>query len=80
MSQSYVKECIFCKAKIQMSDKSGKWLPYNQDGSQHDCKKSVPNNGNGNDISVQVLLKKLSSIGIEINLEKFRNTVNGNGK
>ena len=35
---------------------------------------SVPNNVNGNDISVQVLLKKLSSIGIEINLEKLRNT------
>lgn len=41
MSQ-YVKECTFCKAKIQMSDKSGSWLPYNQDGSQHDCKKNVP--------------------------------------
>jgi hypothetical protein len=25
-----------------MSDKEGgKWLPYNQDGSQHDCKKKV---------------------------------------
>ena len=45
-----------------------------------DIQNSVPNNGNGNDISVQVLLKKLSSIGIEINLEKLRNTVNGNGK
>lgn len=41
---------------------------------------SAPNNGNDNDISVQALLKKLSSIGIEINLEKLRNTVNGNGK
>lgn len=40
----YVKECIFCKTKIRMSDKEGgKWLPYNQDGSQHDCKKK---NGN----------------------------------
>ena len=84
MSQSYGKECIFCKAKIRMSDQIGKWLPFNEDGSIHECKSkngtsSVPSNGNGNDISVQVLLKKLSSIGIEINLEKLRNTVNGNG-
>jgi hypothetical protein len=29
MSQSYLKECIFCKQKIRMSDqKEGKWLPY----------------------------------------------------
>ena len=28
-----------------MSDKSGKWLPYNQDDSVHDCKKK---NGIGN--------------------------------
>ena len=42
MSQSYVKECIFCKEKIRMSDqKEGKWLPYNQDGSLHDCKKKM---------------------------------------
>lgn len=39
MSQSYVKECIFCKAKIRMSDREGKWLPYNENDSQHDCKK-----------------------------------------
>ena len=49
-----------------------------QELKQH--QNSVPNNGNGNDISVQVLLKKLSSIGIEINLEKLRNTVNGDNK
>ena len=42
----YVKECVFCKDKIRMSDKGGKWLPYNQDGSQHDCKKEKKN-GNG---------------------------------
>jgi hypothetical protein len=32
---------------------------------------SVPNNGN--DLSVEVLLKKLDSIGITVNLEKLRN-------
>ena len=37
-------------------------------------------NGNGNDISVQVLLKKLESVGITIDLNKLRNTVNGDKK
>lgn len=48
---------LFCEKKIQMSDKAGKWLPYNQGGSQHDCKKKDSMaNGNSNDISVEVLL------------------------
>jgi hypothetical protein len=63
-----------------MSDKDGKWKAYNlQDGSIHDCKsknenktsESVPNNGN--DISVEVLLKKLESVGVRLDLEKLRN-------
>jgi len=82
MSQSYVKECIFCKEKIRMSDqKEGKWLPYNQDGSLHDCKKKngskqdnhSNNNGNNSDISLEVFLKKLESIGITIDMNKLRN-------
>ena len=37
----YTKPCIFCKAEIRMSNKNeGKWLPYNLDGSAHDCKAS----------------------------------------
>jgi hypothetical protein len=24
---------------MRISDQIGKWLPYNEDGSQHDCKK-----------------------------------------
>ena len=35
----YTKTCIYCKAEIRMSNKDeGKWLPYNFDGSAHDCK------------------------------------------
>ena len=71
MSQSYVKQCIFCQKKIRMSDqKEGKWFPYNKNGSAHECKKK---NGNGNDIGVEVLLKKLESIGITLDLNKLRN-------
>jgi hypothetical protein len=40
MSQSYEKNCMYCKKEIQLSDRaSGKWLPYNLDGSMHECKK-----------------------------------------
>lgn len=63
-----------------MSDqKEGKWRPYNQDGTEHDCKsKSKNGNGNGNgngnnDISLEVILKKLESIGITIDMNKLRN-------
>jgi hypothetical protein len=69
ISQSYVKSCVFCKESIKMSDENGKWLPYNQDGSQHDCKKETKNQ----DISVEILLKKLEIIGIKIDLQKLRN-------
>jgi hypothetical protein len=40
-----------------MSDqKEGKWLPYNQDGSVHDCNKQKNGNEN-NGLSLEVLLK-----------------------
>ena len=63
----------------------GKWLPFNEDGSQHECKangnnkktsKTVPNNGN-EDLSLEVVLKKLESIGITLDLQKLRNATNG---
>jgi len=65
MAQSYVKPCIYCKEEIEMSDKEGKWLPYNKNGSPHDCKK------NGKEITLEMVTKKLESIGIVINLEKL---------
>lgn len=62
----YVKECIFCKAKIRMSDKEGKWLPFNEDGSQHDCKKEK--NGTST-YTLDAVVKKLASIGVKVDLE-----------
>ncbi|MDQ5868838.1 MAG: hypothetical protein M3530_03820 [Thermoproteota archaeon] len=42
MSQSYTKSCMFCKREIVMSDKgAGKWLPYDLNGSVHECKKEI---------------------------------------
>lgn len=39
MSQSYIKQCMFCNKEIVMSDRaSGNWYPYNPDGTSHDCR------------------------------------------
>ena len=75
MSQSYMKDCIFCGKKIRMSDELGKWKPFNiEDNTEHDCKKK---NGNGQDkkqeITVEMVLKKLESIGIIINVDRLMN-------
>ena len=79
MSQPYVKECSFCKEKIRMSEEKGKgWKPYNLDGTDHTCQKK---NGNGNErltnghneVSVELFLKKLATVGITIDLEKLKN-------
>ena len=49
MSKSYVKNCDYCKEKIEMSDKDGgRWLPYNLDNGPHDCR----NKANGKDANV----------------------------
>jgi hypothetical protein len=53
-----------------MSDKGGRWLPYNKDGSTHDCKKI---HDNGKEITLQMVEKKLESIGIIINVERLMN-------
>ena len=44
MTKKYQKECMYCKQQITMSDESGKWLPYNPDGSSHDCRSSSKTN------------------------------------
>ena len=68
MAQSYVNPCIYCKEKIRMSDKKeGKWLPYYiEDDSPHDCK-----NGKKQEITLEMVQKKLEAIGIIINVERL---------
>ena len=65
MAKSYVKACDYCKQKIEMSDKGGKWLPYNLNNGQHDCRTKKP------EITLQAVQNKLQDIGITINLEKL---------
>jgi hypothetical protein len=90
MNQSYQKECMYCKQQITMSDESGKWLPYNKDGSSHDCR----NNNNkdkkeaqkqepsikekGKEFTLEEVRKKLESIGIIINIERLMGLGSGN--
>lgn len=63
----YVKTCTYCKNEIQMSDKEGRWLPYNKDGSTHDYKKK---NGK-QEITLEAVLRKLETHGIIINVERL---------
>jgi len=51
-----------------MSDEKGKWLPYNEDASPHECQKKK---GNGKEITLDSVQKKLESIGIIINIERL---------
>ena len=74
MSQSYVKECIFCHIKIRMSDEMGKWRPNNiEDNTEHDCKKQNASNNESkkNQVTLDQVIKKLQSIGIFINVEEL---------
>lgn len=65
MSKSYVKQCDCCKQQIQMSDKSGNWLPYNLNNGPHDCRtKKV-------EITLHAVQKKLQDIGITLDLQKL---------
>jgi hypothetical protein len=73
MSKNYQKECLYCNQKITMSDETGKWLPYNSDGTAHDCRNK---NGNGNgkepkQYTLEKVVKKLESIGVIVNVDRL---------
>jgi hypothetical protein len=67
----YEKDCVYCHKEITMSKETGKWLPYElNSGKAHDWKK----NGNGKEkkeITLEMVQKKLESIGIIINVERL---------
>jgi hypothetical protein len=79
MSKSYTKTCDNCGKQIRLSDELGKWKAFNiEDNTIHDCKSKT--NGNGNEskeakkeITVEMVLKKLESIGIIINVDRLMN-------
>jgi len=64
----YEKTCMYCKNKILMSKESGNWLPYNLNNGPHDCRKKEQNH---KEITLEMVQKKLESIGIIINVERL---------
>jgi hypothetical protein len=59
-----------------MSDqKEGKWLPYNDDGSQHDCIKKSGKEKN-QEVALEMVQKKLDSPDIILDVEKLDETIN----
>ena len=55
---------ITARKEIQLSDKSGNWLPYNLDNGLHDCRTKKQQ-----EVTLQAVQEKLDSIGIVINLD-----------
>jgi hypothetical protein len=73
--KDYEKECSFCHSKILMSKQSGQWKPYNLNNGPHECQKK---NGQQQqtkkqEITLEMVLHKLQSKGIIINVEKLMN-------
>lgn len=60
----YTKPCNTCKVEIIMSNNSGKWLPYDLDGSPHRCgekkeKENKPLDNSSKSVSIEDRLQKL---------------------
>jgi hypothetical protein len=49
----------------------GKWLPYNLNNGPHDCRKKSEQNHK--EITLEMVQRKLESIGIIINVERLMN-------
>ena len=67
-----------------MSDQNGRWLPYNQDGSQHDCKKKneditkvnntikkIEKQNQRTTLTVDEIVRRLDSVGIHVDWDLF---------
>jgi len=68
----YEKECMYCHKQITMSKETGKWLPYEKDGSSHDCRNKINGNGKAEkEITLEMVLRKLETHGIIINIERL---------
>ena len=79
MSQ-YNKPCSFCNRPIKMSDSSGKWLPYNLDGSLRKCKTTNKNDTtkvtqSNNNITIENIDTRLKQL--DARLKKIEYTLYG---
>jgi hypothetical protein len=75
----YTKPCIYCKAEIRMSNKNeGKWLPYNLEGSVHDCKPSdLKSTDAKNHNTVSNSNREKKALTVEERLARLEETVFG---
>jgi hypothetical protein len=82
-----VRVCKYgCSTELgRFDEKLGKYLEM--DGTPHSkerCQSIKSNlqvpNGHNSDLSLEVVLKKLKTIGITLDLEVLRNAVNGDNK
>ena len=72
----YQKQCTFCKTNIVMSKRNGSWKPFNINNGEHKCQSK---NGKQDSqaemipkqITLEQVLAKLKSIGIELDLKKL---------
>ncbi|MGA9928279.1 MAG: hypothetical protein WBP96_06705 [Nitrososphaeraceae archaeon] len=78
----YTKPCIYCKSDIRMSNKNeGKWLPYNLDGSTHDCKSSEEKSMEAQNHDTVVNSKReKKTLTIEERLARLEETVFGDAE
>jgi hypothetical protein len=64
---------MFCKQKILISKESGKWLPYELINGPHECKRKNGDDKDKKEITLEMVQRKLESIGIIINVDRLMN-------
>lgn len=76
MSQ-YKKSCMYCKNEIQMSDRSGNWLPYDLDGGTvHDCRnQKQTTTSSNNSKNGQVTLVSKKALTVEERLKRLEQII-----
>jgi hypothetical protein len=77
---------MYCNQEIIMSQETGKWLPYNKDGSSHDCRTTTTTSATSTEIidipgkkgqkeptieQLKIWLARLEKIGIHIEIDSI---------
>ena len=62
----YTNPCIFCKQEIRLSNDSGNWLPYNLDGSLHECRESVKGKDKPQQVKQEQLTITLEDLDLKL--------------
>ena len=84
-NSGYSKPCIFCKQEIKMSNDSGNWLPYNLNGTLHECRGSRKGKGKDKDKTPEMAKAQLQTTtltleSLDLRLKKIEYTLYGDSK